>query len=93
MKKQRSGASRNDTKTQEQGGRFTAEHESQLAGDQLMEDLRAFGRVPKEVKGSDPAKATERRFARRLRFARAGLRLSVVHEAELFAFHAQELRT
>ena len=61
--KQRSGATQNDCARREQGVLFTAEHESQLAGisdelvqvdDQLMEDLRAFCRVPKRVQGTDP---------------------------------------
>ena len=39
--------------------------------DQLMEDLRAFGRVPKEVKGNDPENAAERNFAKRFRKAKA----------------------
>ena len=61
-------------------GRFIFEHEAALAAllawllqehDQLMEDLCAFGRVPKEVKGSGPAEAAERGLAGRFRRARA----------------------
>ena len=48
--------------TGENMGRFTAENEAELAAmldqllqddDQLMEDLRAYGRVPKDVGGND----------------------------------------
>ena len=56
-----------------------------------MDNLCASGQMLKKGKRSDPAKATERRSARSQRFARAGLRLSVVHEAGFAAFHAQEL--
>lgn len=47
--------------------------------------------MPKRVQGTDPEKATDRKLADRSCKARAGLRLRVVHEAEVVAFHAQEL--
>ena len=41
---------------------------SQLAGkiEQLLQDIRAFGRVPKQVRGSSDAQVRERNLAKRL---------------------------
>ena len=63
------------------GGRFTAEYVSDLAAmldqlvqgdDQLMQDLRAFGRVPKRMHCTDHQTVAERNLAKRFRKARAG---------------------
>ena len=58
---------------------------SQLAAssEQLLHDIRAFGRVPKQVRGSSDAQVRERNLAFRLRKARAAGRVSAAQEAEL----------
>ena len=60
---------------------MTAEHEAELTamdGDAaqlaliaaLMEDVRAFGRLPKLVDGTSEAKTAERKLAKRIKKAR-----------------------
>ena len=58
---------------------------SQLAApsEQLLHDIRAFGRVPKHVRGSSDAQVRERNLAFRLRKARAAGRVSAAQESEL----------
>ena len=53
---------------------------SQLAApsEQLLHDIRAFGRVPKQVRGSSDAQVRERNLAFRLRKARAAGRGAAV---------------
>ena len=48
-----------------------------------MEDLRAFGRVSKEVKGSDPAEAAARGLAGRLCTAKATGFFTDEHDLQL----------
>jgi len=70
-------------------GRLTVAHEAELAemsgdaAETLMQEIRDFGRLPKEVKGKDPDRIAERNLAQRLKTARAAGRLTVAHEAEL----------
>ena len=77
-------------------GRLTAEHEAELRamdGDApqlaeaaaLMQEIRTFGRLPKEVKGTSEAQTAERNLAKRFNNARAAGRLTAEHEAELTA--------
>ena len=58
---------------------------SQLAGtsEQLLQDIRAFGRVPKQIRGSSELQVRERNLEKRLRDAREAGRLSAAQEAEL----------
>ena len=75
---------------------MTAEHGAELTamdGDAaqlaiiaaLMEDVRAFGRLPKHVDGTSEAKTSERNLAKRLQKAREAGRLTAEHEAGLTA--------
>merc|ERR1711873_255437 len=57
----------------------------QLAGttQDLLQDIRAFGRIPKEVRGSSEAQLQERSLAQKLRKAKQAGRLSAAQESEL----------
>merc|ERR1711911_299608 len=77
-----------------EAGRLSAAQEAELAdlGDaiqlagrteQLLQDIRAFGRVPEKVRGSSEAQVRERNLARRLRKAREAGHLSAAEGAEL----------
>ena len=48
-----------------------------------MQDIRAFGRIPKEVRGSSEAQLQERRLAERLRRAKQAGLLSAAQKSEL----------
>ena len=52
---------------------------------QLMQDIRAFGRLPKEVRGSSEVQVQERNLAERLRKARVAGHLSAAQQSELDA--------
>ena len=58
---------------------------SQLAGtsEQLLQDIHAFGRVPKSIRGSSELQVRERNLEKRLRKAREAGHLSAAQEAEL----------
>ena len=75
---------------------MTAEHEAELTAmdvdatqlDEiaaLMQDVRAFVRLPQEVNGSSETKTAERSLASRLRKSTSAGRLTAEHEAELTA--------
>ena len=51
----------------------------------LMQEIRTFGRLPKEVKGTSEAQTAERNLAKRFNKAREAGRLTAEHEAELTA--------
>ena len=51
--------------------------------DMLMEDLLAFGRMPKRVQGTDPGIVAETRLAERLRKAKARGLFTDEHESQL----------
>ena len=51
----------------------------------LMQEIRTFGRLPKEVKGTSAAQTAEHNFAKRFNKAREAGRLTAEHEAELTA--------
>ena len=53
------------------------------ASEHLLQDIRAFGRLPKDVKGSSEAQVHERSLAQRLRKARLRGKLSDTQESEL----------
>ena len=65
----------------------------QLAGtsEQLLQDIRAFGRVPKAVRGSSEAQVRERNLEKRLRKARVWGHVSDAQEAELAELRAIEI--
>ena len=56
-----------------------------------MQDIRAFGRIPKEVRGSSEAQLQERRLAERLRRAKQAGLLSAAQKSELAELKASEL--
>ena len=65
----------------------------QLAGttQDLLQDIRAFGRIPKEVRGSSEAQLQERHLAEKLRKAKYAGLLSAAEEFELAEIKASEL--
>ena len=65
------------------GERFIAEHESQLAGDQLIDTPCAFGRVPKRLQGTNHQTVAEFRLADRFRKARARGLFTAERESQL----------
>ena len=82
-------------------GRVSAVEEAELAhlgnaiqlpnrSEKLMEDIRAFGRVPKRVHGRSDADVWERNMELRLRKARK-FGLSAAQEAELAELRASEI--
>ena len=86
-------------------GRITAEQEaelaalreqgyaSQLVDEQtiglLMQEIRAFGRLPQAVQGTDAERTAERNLAQRLRKARAAGRVTAEQEAKLASMAGQ----
>ena len=79
-----------------QAGLLSAAQESELAvlsdatqpagtSEQLLQDIRAFGRVPHEVRGSSEADVQERNLGGKLRRARQAGLLSAAQEFELAA--------
>ena len=54
-----------------------------------MQDIRAFGRIPKEVRGSSEAQLQERRLAERLRRAKQAGLLSAAQKSELADLNAE----
>jgi len=63
--------------------RSDAQHAGEQRARQLIEAIRAFGKVPAAVRGSSEAQIAERRLEMRLRKARQENLLSAEHEAEL----------
>ena len=63
----------------------------QLAGTshQLLQDIRAFGRIPKEVRGDSAAQVQERHLAERLRKAKQEGLLSAAQKSELADLNAE----
>ena len=57
----------------------------EILRDILSEEIRTFGRLPKEVKGTSEAQTAERNLAKRFKKARAAGRLTAEHEAQLTA--------
>ena len=51
----------------------------------LMPEIRTFGYLPKDVKGTSDAQTAERNLAKRVNTAREAGRLTAEHEAELTA--------
>ena len=58
---------------------------------ELLQDIRAFGRIPKEVRGSSEAQLQERHLAEKLRKAKYAGLLSAAEEFELAEIKASEL--
>ena len=65
----------------------------QVAGTshRLMQDIRAFGRIPKEVRGDSAAQVQERHLAKRLWKAKQEGILSAAQKSELAELKASEL--
>ena len=57
----------------------------------LMQAVRTFGRLPRQVRGTDDVSTTERNLAYRLRRARAAGHLTAEDEAELAALKTQQV--
>ena len=55
----------------------------------LMQEVRGFGRLPKEVKGTSESQRAESNLASKLRKARSAGRLTAEHEAELTAMDGE----
>ena len=69
----------------------TAGHPCSTATAQLLQDIRALGRIPKEVRGSSEAQLQERRLAEKLRKAKHAGLLSAAQDSELAELKASEL--
>ena len=58
---------------------------------ELTLEIRAFGRLPQEVRGEDAAQSTETTLAQRLHKTRAAGRLTADHETELASVMERQL--
>ena len=73
-------------------GMPTSSSASSGTSHQLLQDIRAFGRIPKEVRGDSAAQVHERSLAQKLRRAKQAGLLSAAQESELADLKA-ELKT
>ena len=64
-------------------GMPTSSSASSGTSHQLLQDIRAFGRIPKEVRGDSAAQVQERHLAERLRKAKQAGLVSAAQESEL----------